>query len=348
VSAEAIARVVADLRHQRARWVLSPHGLAHKRAGGGKTRVDPKHFADWRRYVINTAGLDGPVIDATGIYHSITDTPQYIDLYEDHPCIAPPWPNGTVAYENEHGNVCAANFIVIEDPQELGRITGSMTEGSGTVADYRTFIADLDANRDHTQPGAWATPNPVRWDDVKWLIDGFLWIGGRSTVHHRALPTLGPIYHWKIAVYGDGQPADMHWVQFHDDKTGFTADGVENGHLTLLGALNFLNCRNVDLVEPHRPNAERKRIARTGVTVSELTVFPVGRSTRTSKPGDPAGTPLTSVRGHFATYGPEHGRGLLFGKYSGRFWRPQHARGDRAHGEVAAQKFTLQPESESP
>lgn len=37
-----------------------------------------------------------------------------------------------------------------------------------------------------------------------------------------------------------------------------------------------------------------------------------------------------------------HGRGLLFGKLAGRFWIPQHARGDREHGESVAD-YALQP-----
>jgi hypothetical protein len=53
--------------------------------------------------------------------------------------------------------------------------------------------------------------------------------------------------------------------------------------------------------------------------------------------------PLTSVRGHFATYGQD-GRGLLFGKYAGRYWIPQHARGSAEHG-VVAQEFRLEAEA---
>jgi hypothetical protein len=40
------------------------------------------------------------------------------------------------------------------------------------------------------------------------------------------------------------------------------------------------------------------------------------------------------VRGSYHRYGPEYGRGLLFGKYAGRFWVPPHVRGSREAGEV--------------
>ena len=105
-------------------------------------------------------------------------------------------------------------------------------------------------------------------------------------------------------------------------------------HVTLLGALKFMNCRNVELVDRQRPRAQARRIARTGVTVKTLNVFPAGRSSRSSsKEGTSAGVPLTSVRGHFTSYGPAYDRGLLFGKYEGRFWVPSYARGSAEHGE---------------
>jgi hypothetical protein len=63
-------------------------------------------------------------------------------------------------------------------------------------------------------------------------------------------------------------------------------------------------------------------------------VFPAGKSSRSSfKEGESAGIPLTSVRGHFASYGPTYDRGLLFGKYEGHFWVRSYARGSAEHGE---------------
>jgi hypothetical protein len=53
------------------------------------------------------------------------------------------------------------------------------------------------------------------------------------------------------------------------------------------------------------------------------------------------GVPLTSVVGHFARYGVD-GRGLLFGKYAGRFWIPQHARGKKELG-VNVNDYDLKP-----
>lgn len=338
MSAEEIARVVADLRRSRVRWLLNPRGL-NELTRDGKRKVDPRAHRQWQEWVLAQAAIpDAPVINATPLYEAHQENRAPIRLYEDHPCIAPPWRAATIAYARPGGNVRVVTLSATENPQQLGPQPGA----DGSTEDFRSFVDQLDANRDRTQPDPlWETPNEVDWSRVRWLIDGFLWVGGRYK--HRPIEVQGPIHHWKFAVYDDGTPADLHWVRFVAEM-GEESPPVQNTELVILGALNFLNCRNVDLVEPRRPNAERKRIARTGITVSELSVFPVGRSTRAGQHGDPAGTPLTSVRGHFASYGPEHDRGLLFGKYSGRFWRPQHARGDRAHGEVEQQNFTLEPE----
>lgn len=341
MSAEAIAKVIADLRAHRARWMLSPKGL---RDNNGP--VDPSHFVKWRQYVETVAAQPGPVIDATPIYQSLHDNPHTINLYQDHPCIAPPWEDGTVAYVNEHGNVNAVAFHVIENPRTLGKFEMD----SGKTVDFTSFARDVESGRDRTQPAGWETENPVDWDRVYWIIDAFLWIGGYSNTARKAIPTNGPIFHWKFAVYEDGSPADLHWIQFIGQPGDpFDYDGTMNAHLAILGAFNFLNCRNVEIVEPKRPNPLRKRIARTGVQVSELTVMPTGKSTRSAATGPSTGIPLSSVRGHFSHYGaccPHHEpKGLLFGKYTGRCWVPQHARGDAAVGEVD-QVFNLKPDQE--
>ncbi|WP_426513151.1 hypothetical protein ACPPVO_22495 [Dactylosporangium sp. McL0621] len=42
---------------------------------------------------------------------------------------------------------------------------------------------------------------------------------------------------------------------------------------------------------------------------------------------DAAEAVLSPVRGHFSHYGKQYNRGLLFGKYSGKFWVAGHVRG---------------------
>ena len=155
------------------------------------------------------------------------------------------------------------------------------------------------------------------------------------------IATVGPIHVKRLAIYEDGSPADIGWVQIAPE---YDLDKFSLALLVLLGALNFMACRNVELVEPKRSRAEARRLARTGVTVKSITVFPSSRSSAKRERGDTeGGVPLSVVRGHFANYGPEYGRGLLFGKLAGRFWISGHARGSAEHGEIKAD-YELAPE----
>lgn len=240
------------------------------------------------------------VVDATAIYASLAATEHPVYLYEDHPSIAPPWTSAAISYVNQHGNV-----VVMQ-------------------ATAREWAAGDAAE--------WEPAQPVEWERVRWIIDTFVWLGGRTGAGE-PIATMGPAHMWRFAVYADGVPADLRWVQLQPD---YPLEHWNMAHLVLLGALNFMNCRNVRLVEPQRPRAERRRLARIGVPVHTVNVFPVGRSARSARSGGDQGVPLTSVRGHFASYGPEYGRGYLFGRLSGRFWIPQHARGSAEHGESEA------------
>jgi hypothetical protein len=279
--AEAIASVVADLKDGRARPLKDRriHDIALKLV------------------------RDPTVVDCTAIYHSLIERDE-IALYEDHPCISPPWDEAAICYRNEHGNV---------------------------IVMHTTAFSPKTDRWDNTA-------NPVDWDQVRWGLNTFVWVGGRGA-DRTAFPTSGPMHMWRTAIYDSGEPADLHWVQLVED---YPMDNWDMAQLVLLGALNFMNCRNVDLVEPQRRRPARRRMERTGVKVQTINVMPFGRSSRSGRQDPVGGTPLTSVRGHFALYGPEHGRGLLFGKLAGRFWIPQHARGDTSQGENVS-NYVLKP-----
>lgn len=279
-SAEAIAKVVADVR---------AHNVRVPKGKGLQTVHD---------YALDM--IEHPtVIDATAIYLSLLDRDE-VWVYEDHPCIAPPADETTVCYQNGHGNVMVMHASVVPGP--------------------------------FTEP-VWETNAPVAWGRVKWTLNTFVYIGGWSDELAEPFATSGPVHAWRFAIYDDGEPADLHWIHLVED---YDLEHWDMAHLVLLGTLNFLNCRNVELVEPRRPRGERRRLERIGgPAVHVLNIYPIGRSTRGRSNGEPVGgTPLTSVRGHFAHYGPQYDRGLLFGKHAGRFFIPQHARGEREAGEV--------------
>jgi hypothetical protein len=255
------------------------------------------------------------VVDVQAIYEQVAVADKNWSPYEDF-LLAPPWMDAVFGYVNQHGNTMVASFNVF-GPDEVVQWQPSASHPG------------LDLPPDHS----------IDWDDVKWVLVLALYIGGHSIHTGGTIPTTGPIFAWKFAVDGQGKPLDMVWQQMTDM---FTQEDLWCEVLTFLSALNFLNCRNVQIVEPHRSRAERRRLERHGVTISEINITPIGKSYRYKRGQTETGSvPLTSVRGHFASYGPEYGRKLLFGKYAGRFWIPVHARGAREAGETT-QHFTLE------
>jgi hypothetical protein len=118
---------------------------------------------------------------------------------------------------------------------------------------------------------------------------------------------------------------------------------LEKWNLTIMGdvlaTLMALGCKNVGL-EP-RDNDEksaRRAAKRFGGNANSyryhvLTVRPAGSKHGTK--GEEIGMmPRHVCRGHFSEYGPEFGKGLLFGKYAGRFYIPPHMKGKKENGTV--------------
>lgn len=288
--AEPIASVIADIRAGRVRNALP----------------------DDQRVIALSLPLaqTGTVVDATAIYDSLVAVPRQVSFYEDHPCITPPWESASICYVNGHGNVIvmAATATELKEPTEQWKVA--------VPGEYEIGLSGHN--------------HEVEWERVRWRLDTFLWLGGRSDQRGGEFPTTGPVHLWQFAIYEDGEPADIHWVHLVPE---YPMEHWDMALATLLGSLNFMNCRNVTIVEPHRPRAERRRLDRLGVSVHTINVLPVGKSSRSAKGDRVLGVPLTSVRGHFSCYGPEYNRGLLFGKLAGRYWIPQHARGNAEMGE---------------
>lgn len=308
MTAEAIARVVADLRSRRVRQgTLAGKGYERfPNVSEAIARSQESHA----RVIATSAGIatTSPVVDVTAVFNQIMADNKQADLYGDHKA-APPWWDALLAYTNGFGNV----YII------------------------QVIAADAEWRPDHQEPIRWESENEMDWDRVKWVVDAQLFLGGRSG-DGDPFPTTGPIYAWDLAVYPDGDIADIRWT---DMGSSIEVDRHTNAMLVLLKTLDLANCVNVQICEPDRPRHQARRLARTGVTVSEIHVKPVSKSYRGKGVPMSSATPLHQVRGHFATYG-ENGRGKLFGKYSGRYFIPAHVRGSREHGEVT-QRYTVEP-----
>lgn len=249
------------------------------------------------------------IVDVTALYRQIQGRGEGRDVYRDH-VFAPPWESASYCWVSARGQVFVAHV-------------------------YTDLAVDLpSALRWESTSGT----HSIDWDSVKWASCVLLWVGettGDDGVHR---PPFGPIFGWTVAVADAGEIIDVRWIEMvplaPEERLL-----VDSTALYWLGAVNFLNCRNVEAVEPVRPRGERRRLERLGVRVHEINVLPIGKTGRSRSRGESLGVPLASVRGHFAAYGQD-GKGLLFGKYSGRFWIPQHARGSAEHG-VIDQSFTV-------
>lgn len=307
MTAEPIAEVVADIRAGRVN-----HPAAFDSAGARTSR----------KYLVR-AQLPQPVVDCTAIYDAYIKNDKGVSLYDDHPSIVPPWTESLLCFVNQHGNVTALQV--------------NRSDWDGTTPD----------------PKDWYTQNEVDWDRVRWIAETAIWVGGRSG-DGRYMPPSGPCHLLRHAINDDGSVADINWVALMH-KRGVRAESRELGDpnteawdtaTVMVGSiLNFLGASNVEVAEPLRPRPFRRRLARTGVTVQAIVVRPPGKRRAASSAPRPieAGEQVFSpVRGHWARYGPKYDRGLLFGKYAGKFWISAFARGQ---GEAEPRDYVLKPGS---
>lgn len=306
MTAEPIAEVVADIRAGRVN-----HPAGFDRAGIMASES-----------LLALAQVPQPVVDCTAIYQAYINADKGVSLYDDHPSIVPPWTDSLLCWVNQHGNVTA----------------------------LQVHRADWDGSTPSLEK--WFTQNEVDWARVRWIAETAIWIGGRGG-DGRYLPTSGPCHLLRHAIHEDGSLADINWVALMH-KRGVKGEAHEIGDphtdawdtaTVMVGAvLNFLGASNVEVAEPQRARPFRRRLARTGVTVQTIVVRPPGkrRATSSEPRAIEAGEQVFSpVRGHWARYGVD-GRGLLFGKYSGKFWISAHVRG-QDEGEL--RDYVLKPGS---
>ena len=180
------------------------------------------------------------------------------------------------------------------------------------------------------------THSRAAWENAKWTTRCWLWLTQPGVI------PIGPLYVWTTGIAEDGSILGIA----QDDLLGQQEDDVlretfDPGIAMHQRTLDWLQCRNIQVVNPQRSRHEQKRIDRTGITVSELHVFSLGVSSRSEK-GMPlqGGIPLSSVRGHFNEYGI-NGKGLLFGKYSGGSGFRTMREGHAEYGKTE-QHFTLE------
>lgn len=149
---------------------------------------------------------------------------------------------------------------------------------------------------------------------------------------------------WPVSIYlnHDGEWDDHIWAESLPESDESRASLMAFATITLL-TFTFLNCKNVIVTDNdgrHANRQERRAAERRGdpplVTYKTLQIEPMKKVLATE--GDIERNGLAKAlhicRGHFAEYGPEFGKGKLFGKYEGRFYVPAHVRGNADQGVV--------------
>jgi hypothetical protein len=271
---------------------------------------------------------ENPLVDVTSVYLQVKNA-EALRAYEDNPCISPPWSVSTFGYCHE-----ATGNPIMLCVSTLDRV-GLSDSSTPTFEGHEIFGAPL--WNDMNVTGVWEPAEPVEWDRVRWILN-VLSMGSAFREDRQGNQTYigmaGPLFMWRIAIYEDGAPADIHWVHLSDQRFAREAFDIELH--TVLRTLNYLNCANVEAVEVELDRPARRRLDRAGgVRAREVQVFPAGSKRGGGRKGEPLDVmPFHGVRGHFARYGPLYGKGLLFGKHAGRFYIPQHMRGNRDNGEI--------------
>jgi hypothetical protein len=308
---ESVARVIRDIRLGR---VTDPTVAARTH---GPAFIESA--AQYRQAAFNLA-QDSPVIDIQPIYDAWMGDDDGTEIYKH--LAAPPWETALMGYVNNVGNVTVMQMIAVDyrDPE------------SGDIANWEGHRWQP-GDSDDEGASFGGDEHIIDWDNVRWMNTVCLYLGGRVSTG-APIPTMGPAFIWRIPVYADGEIADIRWFQ---TAGGTDRDMFDNAIVSFLRTLDICNSVNVVVATPERSydRATRRRMERTGVRFSEIHIRPVSKSYRgLGTPLSDVTTPLSSVRGHAAEYGPKYGKGLLFGKYEGRYWIPQHLRGSAEAGEV--------------
>ena len=263
---------------------------------------------------------NGPVVDVTAIHDDVVESGRSFNLYEDA-VLRPPWEFATLSWADLPGKMSDAVVHMT--------FWNVPADADGGFADHLKWDPEKDSVG-FAPPG-----HSIDWSNVAWITHVAYW----ADILNEPLGPAEPVHFERVAVGADGTALDHNFIQI---RPNIPVDTWNDAKITWLRSISFLNLRNVELVTPDRSRPVRRRLERQGVTLSEIQVFGPGRSypskTKSSTPS--GGLPLTSVRGHVARYGVD-GRGLLFGKYSGEFWIPAHARGE---GQPHEQRFVVDDE----
>lgn len=180
------------------------------------------------------------------------------------------------------------------------------------------------------------------WRNCRWAMSASLFL-----VDAKGKP--GVFIQWIYLLDNDGflMSFDNDRFYFFSLTPDVEAQQILVTYLNACGmAHNFIHTVNTELsfyglYEPRNPPASLGKARRSvgnaewkyehhKISISPLS-YRRGSSTDSGAP-----KALHTRRGHFKHYGPKYGRGLLFGKYEGRFYYEPVEAGDVAHGLITS------------
>ena len=319
----------------------------------------------WRTIAPKTAEVHGIIeqlqhdirrlkhIDITNIerYYAMNEQ-DYWDYRTDVPCAAPPfrefWAemqisqylkvNGVLHVRPQNANIDAIGYRVHCWENEDGKPV------MWPKMDDNNNIVDATIGKDNNgQSYISCDSRPI--EGVRWvmtsqpiyIIDGLpSWI---SYCRHVPIGPQGQILENPIDV--ENELSDK---KLKSDPTlaRKLCEELSCQYIVLLLALSFMSCKNVYLneVQPNRDhNRERRRHGiQQLVKYHMINIDPMKKVLHVEGKVDQQGLKKAfhDVRGHFAHYSEER---PLFGRsgLSGRFWIPQHTRGDEEAGKIVSE-----------
>jgi hypothetical protein len=158
--------------------------------------------------------------------------------------------------------------------------------------------------------------------------------------------------HFEFVLHSDGNPIGSPTIRigraatnFHgEDRVKMLVNGIGG---MVMDTLMILGCKNVGLRENEFEAKDAQRAAKRhggvpgGYRYHTLVVRPPGAKSDADAQ-DIGLMPRHVCRGHFAEYGPQFNKGLLFGKYAGRYYIPPHLKGDVKNG-ITEKDYQIPP-----
>lgn len=342
---EAIARLVGRVRRRD----YTPPALWAAGLGTvGEALKQLLWVEGFANYVV--ALDDGPTIDTTPLWGW---KQQEINAAECE-CLFCPWERGSMFTVNQDGKGATGTWFWSVDRTSYD--DPSYQAALARMPDYGTAKARGGIGVARTwDEMMWRTPETEAiWDEIAQVIQGFTWYSGPGG-EGAPYSVKGPFWSMGLAIDYDGKVRDIHSIPFIPNELldpGLRDEMIESDLALFIRTLDFLNLRNIEVAPmAGLPRPTSKRLAREGVTISELTVLPTGKYRRHDRDRTPLGegVPLSSVRGHVIRSGVE-GRRHIFGfdgtdgrpLAEGRYWVPGYAKGRKEIGEVV-QEFSLEP-----